>query len=250
MAYALTRRRHETRLRRLTVERVEALTPRMRRMHFRSPDLAGFESPGFDDHVKLFFPHPGEVLEMPPLGPDGAVWPGERPVMRDYTPRMWSGDRIAIDFVLHDHGPASDWARSAAPGDGLLMGGPRGSFVIDGRPDWEILMGDATALPAICRRLEDLPPDTRVQVIVQIADSAERIALTCRAQVEVTWLAIDRGGTLVGWLPRLGLPPGEGFVFCGAEAATVDQVRARLAALGHPSDRGRVSNYWRAGAAS
>ena len=65
---------------------VEALTPRMRRIRFSSPDLGDFVSLSPDDHVKLVFPIPG----------------GE-PVMRDYTPRAFdtASQTLVIDFALH-----------------------------------------------------------------------------------------------------------------------------------------------------
>lgn len=36
----------------------------------------GSVSPGFDDHVQLFFPDPvTDALVLPTAGPDGPVWP-------------------------------------------------------------------------------------------------------------------------------------------------------------------------------
>ena len=85
--------RHELRMRLLEVRDVEALTPNMRRVTLGGDDLEGFESPGFDDHVKLFFPDPqtGELV-LPKVGPEGVAKPapGDAPrLMRDYTPRRF-----------------------------------------------------------------------------------------------------------------------------------------------------------------
>ena len=77
--------RHSTRRRLLTVSDIDRLTPEMLRITFSSPELADFESPAHDDHVKLFF-----------TGPDGAA------CMRDYTPRrvdrrrQTPGDRLRL----------------------------------------------------------------------------------------------------------------------------------------------------------
>jgi hypothetical protein len=62
--------RHEIRRRTLTVQTIEALGPNMRRITFFCEDLHDFASVSPDDHIKLFFPVPGE----------------EKPLMRDYTP--------------------------------------------------------------------------------------------------------------------------------------------------------------------
>ncbi len=52
--------RHQAKLRRVQVGRVEHLSPHMRRITFTGPELDGFVSLAPDDHVKLFFPAPGQ----------------------------------------------------------------------------------------------------------------------------------------------------------------------------------------------
>ncbi len=51
-----TRLRLDVRFRELTVLRTEEVTPHMRRIVLGGAELAGFDSPGADDHIKLFFP--------------------------------------------------------------------------------------------------------------------------------------------------------------------------------------------------
>jgi NADPH-dependent ferric siderophore reductase len=108
--HAIDRVRREPKRRRLTVESVDALTPKMRRIVLTSPELVDFVSLGADDPIKVF-------------APDAAAPQGV--AMRDYTPRAVDASRgaLAIDFVLHEAGPASDWARRAKPGDPLDIGG-------------------------------------------------------------------------------------------------------------------------------
>ena len=104
--------------------------------------------PRCEDHVKRFFP-------------DGAAPAGgEQPMAgRDYTPRRYdaASNTLEVDFVLHDAGPATRWATQAAVGQAMSIGGPRGSFIIPTTFDWHLLAGDDTALPAIGRRLAELP---------------------------------------------------------------------------------------------
>lgn len=54
--HAIRRLRHDTRRRSITVSGVSAITPRMLRITFTSPDLADFSSAAHDDHIKLFVP--------------------------------------------------------------------------------------------------------------------------------------------------------------------------------------------------
>ncbi|KIQ36862.1 FAD-binding protein, partial [Variovorax paradoxus] len=48
--------RHDLRFRQLTVKTVQRVTPHLIRVVLTGDDLAGFTSPGFDDHAKIFFP--------------------------------------------------------------------------------------------------------------------------------------------------------------------------------------------------
>jgi NADPH-dependent ferric siderophore reductase len=158
----VARIRHALKFRLLQVTRVTALNPYLVRVTFTGDSLDDFVSASFDDHVKLFFPQPGEAMPaLPQAGPDGPIFDASkpRPIARDFTPRRF--DRVAreldIEFVLHEAGPATAWAAQAAPGQYLGIGGPRGSFVIPTQFDWHLMIGDETALPAIARRLEELP---------------------------------------------------------------------------------------------
>ncbi|MCF7697685.1 siderophore-interacting protein, partial [Mycetohabitans sp. B2] len=104
------------------------------------------------------------------VGPDGVAFPEHhpRPPARDYTPRRYDrhAGELDLEFALHDAGPASAWARQAQPGQWLGVGGPRSSLVIPTDFDWHLLIGDDTALPAIARRLDELPADTRVATVI------------------------------------------------------------------------------------
>ncbi|EPX82874.1 Siderophore-interacting protein [Rubellimicrobium thermophilum DSM 16684] len=251
MSLTLTRLRHGPRFRRLILQGRERLTPGMMRLRFTSPEMAGFAAPGFDDHVRLFFPPPGAELPAPRQGEGRLVWPDPVPAARDFTPRRHDPERgiLTIDFVLHEGGVASDWALHAPPGAAIGMGGPRGSVLIEGQADHEILLGDATALPAIARRLETLPGGQRAIVRIEVTDRQEELPLPIPPGVDLRWLHSGRGETLARWGEALDLPPGEVFVFCAGEAATVSRIRARLDALGHPEGLRRLANYWRAGTA-
>lgn len=247
--------RHPLKARLLQVRHVTRLTPRMVRVTFHNPDLGDFISASFDDHMKLFFPADGQPI-MPENTPEGPRFPEgvQRPPARDYTPR---GMRVAdgeldIDFVLHGDGPASSWAARVQVGDSLVVAGPRGSFVIPDGFDWQLLIGDETALPAIGRRLEELPKGMKVHVIAQVADAAEQQVFHTHADVQINWLHAGAANTqpLVDAVRALTLPEGEGHIWGGGEAAQMRAITHHLLEeKGIDKSRVRVSNYWKQGAA-
>lgn len=226
--------RHETRFRQLVVADVIDIAPAMRRISLTGPELAGFYSPGFDDHVKLFFPQPGETGPVRPPQPDGDP-NAEKPIMRDFTPRHYDAqaNRLTIDFALHESGPASDWARSAKVGDPLSLGGPRGSMLIPFAFDWHLLVGDETALPAIARRLEELPVGSRAIVVAAVAGPEHELPLTSAATFSLTWIhrPLEQAhdpAPFIQALSALDFPTGDWFAWIAAETGVSKAVRGWL----------------------
>lgn len=251
--------RHELRFRQLDVTRVEDITPAMRRITLAGPDLAGFTSLSFDDHMKLFFPEPGAPLALPVAGPNGVVFPeGQpRPPARDYTPRRYdeAAGILEIDFALHENGPATDWASRARPGDRIGLGGPRGSFVIPMDFDWHLLVGDETALPAIGRRLEELPEGSHALVIAEVAGPEEEQVWRSQAKLDLCWVHRGRvppgqGSGLEEALRALTLPDGEGYAWVACESLVAKRLRQILVERhGLPKERIKAAGYWKLGAA-
>ena len=251
--------RHETKMRLLQVREVSRLTPNMVRVVLGGEALAGFVSAAHDDHVKLFFPQPGhDKPVLPTPTPNGPVYPegAARPAARDYTPRRYdpAANTLTIDFVLHGEGPAATWAAQARPGQFLGVGGPRGSFIVPDDFDWYLLAGDETAVPAIGRRLQELPAGTRVIAVVEVADAGEEQKLDTRANLEMHWL--HRTGAEAGnhlllqrALTEFVLPLGEGYAWVAAEASAAKALRRYLVdQRGLPKDRVKAAAYWKQGA--
>ncbi|OZI51794.1 siderophore-interacting protein [Bordetella genomosp. 5] len=247
--------RHTLKLRQLTVQRVQSLTPHMVRVTLTGEDLADFVSASFDDHVKLFLPEPGQAAVLPTMSEQGLAFPADapKPVMRDYTPRRYDAARreLDIDFVVHASGPATSWAAQARAGDTLAIGGPRGSFVVPTGFDWHLLVGDDSALPAIARRLEELPATTQAIAVIEVIDARGVLALASRAATRIVWLHRDgaaRSG-LADAVAGLTLPPGEGYAWAAAESTAARDVR-RVLVEQHGMDKKRVraSSYWKQGA--
>jgi len=250
--------RHQNGLRLAQVVFVEPVSPRMRRITFGGPALAGFTSAAPDDHVKLIFPVKGQSRPtLPSPGPGGMIFPaGEpRPELRDYTPRRFDPKacELTIEFVLHGDGPASSWAEHARPGDWIGIGGPRGSLVIPDDYDGYLLIGDETALPAIARRLEEMPPGTGVKAVIEVADRHEERYLPTAANAQITWL--HRNATPPGTpsllenaLKSLIIPGGDIHAWIACEIEVARRLRQYLIEEeGLARAQIKAAGYWRLG---
>ncbi len=253
------RHRHAVALRALNVTRVEKLSRSMVRIVLTGPELEGFVSLGFDDHVKMFFAQPGETEpSLPVIGPNGIEFPegALRPLARDYTPRSFDAEKgeLAIDFATHHDGPASNWAKAAKVGDKAWIAGPRGSFTVPFTYDWHLLIADDTGLPALARRLEEMPEGTRVVALIEVETDADRLELTTKADASIVWVTQKtENGTdhdaLASALRKLELPKGDFFSWVACESKTAKEVRALLVEeLGANPKWTRASGYWRRGA--
>lgn len=231
-ASRIRRVRHDLRRREVVVSHVERIGPRFVAVTFSGESLRDFASDSFDDHVKFMVDAPG----------------GE-PVRRDYTPRRFDRARgeLVIEFALHGHGQASAWAARAQPGMPASVGGPRGSMIIPTDYAWHLLAGDATALPAIARRLEELPAGVPVSVLLQLPDPADRRDFGAREGLTVQY--VDGSEAMLQALRAEPLPAGEGFVWAAGEATEMARWRdVLIREKGHPRGAARVAAYWRRGA--
>lgn len=254
---------HENRLIRLTprfrqlqVLHSERLTPNMQRIVLGGDALEGFESPAPDDHVKLFFPNAEGVFVLPELTEQGPRYPeGQAPSpARDYTPRHHDAEagELVLDFVLHGHGVASTWAANAQVGDALVVAGPRGSHLVADDYDAYVLIGDETALPAIARRLAELPEHAQAEVLIEIPEEGDRQPLPSAAQVRVSWL--ERNGfdaasstLLEDALVDFEAPDGDAYYWIALESRRARMMRKFVE--GHlqvPKDWIRATGYWKA----
>lgn len=248
--------RHSLQMRHVQVAQVARITPHLIRIALTGEALAGFASPGFDDHAKLIFPDATSgKLTLPVVQSDGKIdWGGaERPNARDYTPRHFDAqtNTLTIDFALHEAGPATAWAGQAQPGDALGVAGPRGSFLIPTDFDWHLLVGDDTALPAIWRRLQELPATAKAVVIAEVHSPEDRVELPSNAQVEIVWAYRATGGAaaLLEALRGQPLPQGDYYAWVACESLAAKAIREHLLGERQANPRWvRASGYWRKGA--
>jgi len=252
--------RHAVVRRTLEVRSARRITPHMQRIVFGGEELRGFASAAPDDHVKLFFPNAQGELVLPTIGPNGPEFPADAlpSPMRDYTPRHFDAARLelTIDFVVHGDGPASTWAEQAVPGQRIGMGGPRGSFLMAEDFEHMVLVGDETALPAIGRRLDELPDHAHAVALIEIAQVADRLPLGSRATFEAIWLERDgveaaQSDLLEQALRALPDFPGDTFYWIAAESRRARAMRRFLAQeRGVPKEWIRATGYWQADGAA
>ncbi|WP_405659343.1 siderophore-interacting protein [Streptomyces sp. NBC_01166] len=218
----------------------------------------GFEAHAPDEHVKLLFPDSDGTLRLPE--PNGTMlrWAGSVLRSRQYTVRRYdpvSGE-IDIDIALHDGGLASDWAREARPGAVMHLAGPPGGLIVPHSYDRYLLAGDITALPAIARRLEELPRSAKGWAFVEVPDAAEQIELFAPEGVEVRWLHRDDRSAaadeaFVRAVTSVTVPEGERvYVWVAGEAGQIKPLRRwvrdelRLGKADHD-----ITGYWKRGVA-
>lgn len=195
------------------IEVVEASVPfpGLRRLTFAGARLAAFPEKCSAAHIKLFFPKtPDAIPELPHRDAEGRkVWPAERPITRTYSVRSFDAatQRLSVDFVLHHvPGPASDWARHARPGQRIGIAGPALPEVLERTPDWNLFVGDLSALPMISALVESLPAEAVAEVLLELPTHRPvRFDAACR--LTVTQRLGDRGASLLAMVQQVRWPP-------------------------------------------
>ncbi len=229
------------------------VTARMLRVTFSGPELEGFATGGPATHIKVFLPLDGEREPLlPSFGPQGITWPdGPRPAVRTYTPRAFRPEtrELDVDFFLHGDGPASTWARTAAPGMRAGIAGPGKSFYAppDGARAF-VIAGDESALPAIGTILESLPASSRAEVLLEVTDGEDEQPLASPATLRIRWLhrgGAPEGSLLSSTLRELELSPDAQY-WVACEAGVMREIRRNLLNEHHvPAGNLLTRGYWK-----
>lgn len=252
-------RREPPRFRRVTVQRVHDLTPRLRRIVVGGPELDGFDEPDPASSVRLLLPPPGQdAIVMPTWNGNEFVLPdGGRAPVRTFTPRHLeraepdpAAPELTVDIVVHEGGAASDWAASVVPGAETAVSGPGRGYDVATDVSGYLLAGDETAIPAIGQLLEVIPDHIEVAAHVEIADPEARLELPEHPRAEVSWHVLtagaEPGDAFVAAIERLEQIPDA--VWVAGEAAAVQRVRTHLAdERGRPRSTVTVRGYWKKG---
>ncbi|SEC14905.1 siderophore-interacting protein [Microbacterium hydrocarbonoxydans] len=240
--FTIERRGLDLRFRTATLVAREWLAPDYVRLRLSGSELAGFDSPGADDHMRLFFP----------TGPVSSVEEMRAAPSREYTPVAWGSDWLDVEFAVHgDQGIAAPWAATAPLGSSIGVGGPRGSASLAGTPGSWLLAGDETAIPAIRRFAALIPDGAAARIVIETRTPGREVDIDTAVAVE--WLhrgAARSGSMLAAFLEGLGEGDAVGpdpFVFIAAEQSVVRPGRALLERWGVDPHVAIVKGYWKRG---
>ncbi|KAF1024050.1 MAG: hypothetical protein GAK30_00069 [Paracidovorax wautersii] len=225
-----------------TLVRKQTLTPRLLRLVFHAPALAGMavHKPAHALHVWFG-----------PRG-DGA----DKATRRVFTLRQFDPATalLAIDVLLHEDGLAARWAVQAQPGQTLEMAGPRSGFAWTPGADWLLAVVDESAMPALATLVEQLPAHRPIHALLALRHEDERAYFDelqrHRPALRISHVRVDdrTAGTdtaLIDALASARWPAGAAIAFVAGESQRVKQVRGWLAEAS-PVDWLHIhaSGYW------
>jgi NADPH-dependent ferric siderophore reductase len=207
--------------------------PRVRRVVFDVPRLAELKLTGAgDEAVGVYVPGDSEG--------------------RNYTVRHRGpgADQLTCDFVLHERGVASGWARRAAVGDRVVLDHARSWYRPEAATAWQLLIADLSGLPALARILDELPDGIHASVIVEVADESDLDHLAVPSGVPVVTTIGSGNGYAASRLTDLARAhvhaDGRGYCWFAGEAQTTREVRKHLRAdHGWSADQYDIVGYWR-----
>ncbi len=241
---------------RVQFEEVRQLSDSFLRVTVRGEGLAAYDDLRPADAFKLLLPPQGDRdFADAQLGEDGLLYglEGRRPVLRAFTVRGFDAGalRLTFDVLIHP-GHTLSWLRDAMAGDPVGVAGMRVDFVQGEDIDQHVLIGDASALPAIATILDSLAPGTPATIALAVDHPSDRHLIRERRGAHISW--VD-GGSPAGQdsplfeaVRGLARPEGRLQAWVCAETAVTRQVRAHLLDSWRiPRSDLHAAAYWRAG---
>lgn len=234
--------RHEKRWTQLWVTSVMRLNVQFMRVEFNYGQT-NFDSHGFDDVLVLSFPN---EFVHPSSMPDELT--SETFELREYTVLFVDRQRrtVTVDFLLHEAGIATQWARQAAPGQFLWCIPPRmcKSFAEAART---YIFADPSALPAV-RRFHEEAGDTPGQtVLVGLTTSLEPPVFTGPREVSVFERPLHATQLIAATDIAQSCSIESAFIWISGEAQWVGRMRRVLVKdFGVGKENIQFTGYWRA----
>lgn len=239
---------------------LQKITPLMTRFIFKIDDGNRFvPSKCPDEWVRLFFKPNVETPLSLQVRDESRKWRRPKGVEpcpdRPYTVRRWDGSRheMTIDIVAHASGLATEWAKSARPGDRVGVCNLVGHFRLPKQTEWVVMVTDVTGLPAVARVAEELPPGFTARAHIEISSEADRQPLRKQADLDLTWhLGSTKtlGGKGRSRLTTIAdgittLSAGNGYIYTASEARMVSRSRKHFRdVLGFDKNRIEATGYW------
>lgn len=234
------------------VVRAADITPHMRRVTLGGESLsllADRHLPG--DAIKLYIPETGSDAVIPQY----IMLPNRKNPfkVRAYTIRSFNAAtaEIDVDVFLHGDTFGSTWARTVHAGDQVGFIGPRHDYRgASAGADWQLLIGDESAFPAIAAILESLPEGCRAYAFIEIADQRDEVPLDLKAQTSIQWLhrgtsPAKQSKLLEQALHNFAWPDGKGYVWAAGEQHAMKAIRHQLTHERHMQRHDfQTISYW------
>ncbi|HVW34293.1 MAG TPA: siderophore-interacting protein [Acidimicrobiia bacterium] len=251
-------RREPPAFRRVSVQAVASLTPRLVRVSLAGPELKGLVIDQPAASVRLLLPPAGGHEPVIPTwtGNEFLLPDGSRPPLRTLTPLRADPEAGSLDveIVVHGGGALTAWVAGAEPGDEVALSGPGRGYPVDPGATAFLVAGDESAIPAIGQVLEALPEGSTARVLIEAAHPDARLDLPA-APPDVRWLDLPPGAppgdALVPAVAgsSAGLPAGVR-IWAAGEAAAMQRIRRHiLDERGIPRSATWIRGYWKNGRA-
>jgi NADPH-dependent ferric siderophore reductase len=232
-----------------------ALSARLRRIVLDVPDLPRLGLPmAADAAVGIYFPVAGQH-QTPDMQCVDGVWAyhdaESAPEGRNYSVRFHDAEtqRLTIDFVLHAHGPGTEWARRATLGDIVGLSHARSWYRPGPTVEWQLLVADLAGLPALARIISESSRHTDILAIAEVRDDTDLAYLPTPPNVTLVSAVGSGNGRpgsrLAELVAQQALPPGRGYCWFAGEAAASRAVRKHFRRLGWTTEQFDVVGYWR-----
>jgi len=171
---------------------------------------------------------------------------------RHYTVSKVLSDGFELEVALHGHGPGATWGEQVRPGDAVVVSEPKAYYRAPSAAHRRLLVGDATALPAIARILAEAADDERFTAVIELPALADARDLPSDADVHVEWRLGGNGVApslleheLREVLPTLAAEQEHPYVWVACEAAESRRIRQHLRGeTDIPMSLLRIVGYW------
>ena len=230
-------------------------------------ELRKFTPLGFDQWFRLFLQGPEQDhLRAPTTA--GNMWvvqymmmsKGTRPIGRNYTvveyrpagSGVFGGDspELDIDFVTHQGGLASDWAQTTTPGADVALLDEGTTYEPAADAEWQLLVGDESAMPAILGILRSAPRDLRAEVYIELPDADDAQEVDAPVGANIHWLTREAGRTpgalALETVSAAALPQAPCYAFVAGQNKLATGLRRHLV---HdrkvPKSHVTFTGYWR-----
>lgn len=213
------------------------VTPNFRRVRLAGPMVASLAEEAPAAWIKLYPYENGTPAKV-----------GRAYTIRSVSPTR---DHVDLDILIDHDGPLSRWGRGAKAADRIFAAGPGRGIRAPAESSRHLLIGDATAVPAILAIIEKLPAGRRVSAIIAVDGEAECQSVETAADLSLHWLLPDGTGSmgerLLAEVRGLSVD-GSSFVWTAADVETVSAIRRHcLQSLLHPRSLFHGAGYWKKG---